>query len=176
MPGTPKLSIVRPVGDNEKISSEDQKLFWSGVGMLLYLPSIQGLILPMWLKSMNYGANQAVFHESHCIIEYILYTKTFGLKLEPLGKKKEPCEIVCDARDPISRTDISGFMLYVLGVLVSVMKSAENHDIIQLGSWVGNLVRDCKRDRVHDPTAEKHKNLNLASSPGKSWQCRSHGK
>ena len=37
MQGTPKFLIVRPVEDNDKISAEERKMFWSGVGMLLYL-------------------------------------------------------------------------------------------------------------------------------------------
>ncbi len=36
-PGTPSFGIVRPINEDEKISSEKQKLYRSGVGMLLYL-------------------------------------------------------------------------------------------------------------------------------------------
>ena len=33
----PKFLIVRPTIESEKISMEDQKVYWLGVGMLLYL-------------------------------------------------------------------------------------------------------------------------------------------
>ena len=37
MPGTPKFLIVRPTEDWENVSVEDQQVYRSGVGMLLYL-------------------------------------------------------------------------------------------------------------------------------------------
>ncbi len=33
--GTPSFGIVSPINEHEKISSENQKLYFSGVGMLL---------------------------------------------------------------------------------------------------------------------------------------------
>ena len=62
----PKFLIVRPVIESEKISEEDQKEYWSGVGMLLYLvkhsrPYIANMTREL-LKA-NYGANPAAFKE-----------------------------------------------------------------------------------------------------------------
>ena len=50
--------------------------------------------------------------------------KMLGLKIEPMGISNEPWEVVCFsdsnyARDPVSRWNISGFILYVIGILVS---------------------------------------------------------
>ena len=45
MPGMPKFIIIRPMIKSEKISTEDHKEYWSGVGMLLLLVLDQ--ILPM---------------------------------------------------------------------------------------------------------------------------------
>ena len=36
-PGTPNQGIVRPANEDEKVSIEEQKLYCTGVGMLLYL-------------------------------------------------------------------------------------------------------------------------------------------
>ena len=36
-PGMPKFLIINPVDDSDTISIDDQKLFWSKIGMLLYL-------------------------------------------------------------------------------------------------------------------------------------------
>ncbi len=72
-PGTPSFRIVFPINEDEKISSEKQKLFCSGVGMLQYLvkhsrPDIANAIreLPKVLD----GANTAVCKEIHQVIKY----------------------------------------------------------------------------------------------------------
>ena len=58
------------------------------------------------------------------VIKYVLDMKNLGLKIKPTGNSNTPSEIVCFsnsdyAEDPVSRRSISGFILYVLGVLVS---------------------------------------------------------
>ena len=50
--------------------------------------------------------------------------KNLVLKIEPMRNSNEPLEIICfrdsnNAGDPVSRQSISGFILYVPGVLVS---------------------------------------------------------
>ena len=59
------------------------------------------------------------------MIKYTLDNRNFGLKVEPSGNKKEPWEILCCgkkeyAEDSVSKRSVSRFMLYVLGVLVSL--------------------------------------------------------
>ena len=76
------------------------------------------------LSRANDGANYAAFKELLCVIKYVLDTKRFGLKLEPTGNANIPSEKVCFSDsdydgDLVSRRSISGFILYVLGVLVS---------------------------------------------------------
>ena len=58
------------------------------------------------------------------MINYILEVKNFGVKLEQTGNINKPWEIICFsnsdyAGDPVSGRSISGFIQYVLGVLVS---------------------------------------------------------
>ena len=76
------------------------------------------------LSKVNDGANPVADKELLLVIRYVLDTKNLGLKFEPKGNFNKTWEIVCFsnsnyARNPISRQSISGFILYVLGVLVS---------------------------------------------------------
>ena len=66
MPCTPKVLTVSPMIESEKISVEDQKEHWSGLGMLLYLvkhsrPDIANTTKEL-LKG-NDGTNSATFKE-----------------------------------------------------------------------------------------------------------------
>ena len=70
------------------------------------------------------SANQVAFLEMHQVLKYVLGINTLGLKLEPNGSKEETWDIVCFSdsdhpEDPLIRKNISGFVLYVLGVHVS---------------------------------------------------------
>jgi len=54
-PGTPGFGIVRPKDDSEKVSSEMQSEYMSGVGMLLYLVTSQ----------MRSGSSPSAWMEQH---------------------------------------------------------------------------------------------------------------
>ena len=119
-----KFSILRPVFDNEKISTEDQREYLSGVGMLLFLVmhSRPDIFSATWeMLKANDSANPTAFHELIWVIRYVNDTKNFGLKFEPTRNASKPCKIVCFdnsnyAGDPVNRWNVSGFILYVLGV------------------------------------------------------------
>ena len=53
------------------------------------------------------------------MVKYILDTEMLGLKFEPMGNSNAPWEIVCFSDSNYAGDPISGFILYVLGVLVS---------------------------------------------------------
>ena len=86
-PGMPKFFIVRPMEKSNNISAEDQREYWLGVGVLLYLvkclcPNLANMTREL-LKA-NIGANPAAFKELLCIIKYALNMKNLGLKIEPI--------------------------------------------------------------------------------------------
>ena len=59
-----------------------------------------------------------------CVIKYVLNTKNLVLKIEPKGNSDKTWDIVCFSNSNyaggmVSRQSISGFILDVLGVLVS---------------------------------------------------------
>jgi hypothetical protein len=132
-PGTPSFGIVRPINENEKISSEKQKLYRSGVGMLLYLvkhsrPDIANAVRE--LSKVLDGANMAAYKEMHRVIKYVLDTRDLGLRIEPIQGSEQPWELVCFsdsdyAGDPDSRRSVSGFVLYVRGVPISWRSKAQ---------------------------------------------------
>ena len=84
----------------------------------------------------------------HHMIKYVLDTRNFGLKWEPLGKKKEPWKIVCFCNsnytgDPGSRRSISGFRLYVVGVLVSWQSEVQRSiELFSLeAEWIMTMIQ-----------------------------------
>ena len=125
--GTPKFLMVRPMEENEKILTEDQQEYQSGVGMLLYLvkhscPDLANRTREL-SKAKNF-ANPVAYKELLWVIKYVINTKKLGLKIEPMVNSNKPKEIICFrnsdyAGDPLSRWSISGFILFVLGIPVS---------------------------------------------------------
>ena len=66
--------------------------------MLLYLvkhlcPNLANMTREL-LKA-NDGTKSAAYNKLLHVIKYVLDTKNLGLKIEPMGNPKEPCEIIC---------------------------------------------------------------------------------
>jgi hypothetical protein len=86
-PGMPGLFIIICLKEGDTtISEEDQKMYGSGIGRLLYLvkpsrPNISDAAREL-SKGMG-GATEAAFKEMKCVIKFVLDTKMFGLKLQP---------------------------------------------------------------------------------------------
>merc|ERR1712139_32645 len=114
-------------GTGKKISAEDQKLYRSGVGMLLYLvkhsrPDIANPVRE--LSKVLDGASPAAFKEMKRVIRYVIDTEDWALKIFPKIDEDGIWRIVVFsdsdyATDPETRISVSGFVLYVCGVPVS---------------------------------------------------------
>jgi hypothetical protein len=124
-PGTPGQGIVRPTQEEDKISQEDQTLYRSGVGMLLYLvkqsrPDIANVVREL-SKCMD-GATPAANKELKRVIKFVLDTRNYGLKIEPIVRKTEDnwdIVIYTDSDyggDKESRISVTGYIVYLLGV------------------------------------------------------------
>ena len=121
-PGTPHQTITRDVA--VKISDDDQKLYRSGVGMLLWLvkhsrPDIANAVRE--LTKVLDGASAAAMKEMLRTIKYVLDTKNYALKMKPNFGAKNMWSMLafCDsdyATDPDTRKSVSGFVLYLCGV------------------------------------------------------------
>ena len=76
------------------------------------------------LSKANNGVNPATYKELLCVNRYVLDMKNLGLKIKPTWNSNKPWEIICFsdsdyAGDPVIKQSISGFILHVLGALVS---------------------------------------------------------
>ncbi len=96
-PGTPGKIMIREKDEAQLISKEDQKLYRSGVGMLLYLvkhsrPDIANPVRE--LSKVLDGAKHESFKEMLRVIKYVLDTKHMGLRMEPIEGGKT-WELVC---------------------------------------------------------------------------------
>ena len=86
-PGTPNQGLRQPEGDTGMVSNEDQKVYRSGVGMLLYLakqtrPDIQNAVRE--LSKCMQKATPAAFKEMKRVIRHVWDTKEYGLRMEPV--------------------------------------------------------------------------------------------
>ena len=125
-PGTPGHNVTRPTTNSERISAEEQKLYRSGVGMLLYLvkysrPDIANAVREL-SKSMD-GATRGSYREMLRVVKFVLETKNKGLRIEPKRKIDEWDLITLSdsdyAGDQENRISVSGFILYLMGVAIS---------------------------------------------------------
>jgi hypothetical protein len=124
-PGTPSYNIIRPTNENEQIGEEDQQIFRSGVGSLLYLvkhsrPDISNVVREL-AKCMG-AATPAAFKELKRVIKFVLDTKDYGLRIEPTTKAKtDDWELVLYsdsdwAGDKENRHSVTGYIMFLLGV------------------------------------------------------------
>jgi hypothetical protein len=133
-PGTPSCGIVRPTDDKFKVSLEDQTLYRSGVGMLLYLvkhsrPDIANVVRE--LSKVMDGATLAAMKEMKRVIKFVMDTKHLGLKMEPKtpdNDKMWDLVIYCDsdwAGDKDTRISVAGFIVYLMGAPISWKSKAQ---------------------------------------------------
>ena len=85
-PGPPGVTVDRPKEGDEVLSAEQQKLYRSGVGMLLYLvkhsrPDIANAVREL-TKCMDKGTPEAYKMMLRCI-KFVESTQTLGLRIEP---------------------------------------------------------------------------------------------
>jgi Reverse transcriptase (RNA-dependent DNA polymerase) len=122
-PGTPRFKIVRPNDDVEKIDSKLQARYRSGVGMLLFLikysrPDLANVVREL-SKCMD-GASHAAYKEMLRVMKFVLETKEYCLKMQPIEEAKNwnlvtYCDSDC-AGDAETRISVTGFIIYLLGV------------------------------------------------------------
>jgi hypothetical protein len=84
-PAGPKTVITRPNEEEDKISANEQTIYRSGVGMLLYLvkhsrPDISNSVRE--LSKVVDGTTRGHWKTLMRAIKYVLDTKDMGLKLE----------------------------------------------------------------------------------------------
>ena len=124
-PGTPGF-IGGKVDDISKVDEKTQSMYRSGVGTLLYLtkhsrPDITNPVREL-SKSMD-GASMAQVTEMYRVINFVLETKTLGLRMVPIFNdgiwKLEALSDSDFANDKDTRYIVYGYIIYFCGVPVA---------------------------------------------------------
>jgi hypothetical protein len=85
-PGTPCFNIIHPATKEEEIYPDDQKVYHTGVGTVLYLikysrPNILNVVFEL-AKCME-KVIPAAFKEMKHVMRFVAGTKYYGLKIAP---------------------------------------------------------------------------------------------
>ena len=119
-PGTPGHTIMRNPENVTRVTEEEQALFRSGTGMLLYLVKYSRPDIANAVRELS-----KVLEEMLRIIKYVIDTKDLALKIKPeIGGENEMWRVLAFsdsdyAGDPESRVSVSGWVIYFCGVLVA---------------------------------------------------------
>ena len=139
-PGTPRMIIKRTKPEEpSRLSAEQQTLYQSGVGSLLYLlkhsrPELSNPIREL-SKAMS-GANKEALDEMYRVINWVLHTKNIGLCMAPKWKLNKEGKIIwklrgiCDSTwgsDPDDGRSVSGYVLYFMDVPISWKSKTQSH-------------------------------------------------
>ena len=127
-PAGPKSIIMRPHEGDNLISPHQQTIFRSGVGMLLYLvkhsrPDISNAVRE--LSKVADGATMGHWKALMRTIKYILDTKYYALKIQPMIPRKEEIftlEGISDseyAGDRDTRISVYGYIVYFCGAPIA---------------------------------------------------------
>ena len=152
-PGTPGTGVLRPLNESQKIMADDQKIFRSGVGMLLYLvkhsrPDIANAVREL-SKSMD-GATLAGLKELKRVIKYVIDTEEYGLKIEPKQDDVKWSLVAYTdsdwAGDKESRISISGYILYFAGVPIAWRSKAQKNITLSSSEAEYVALSDCVKD------------------------------
>ena len=108
--------------------------------------------------------NKAEILEMHHVIEHVLDTKNLGLKIKLNRDMNKLWNIFCFsdsdyAGDPDAKRNVTGLILYILGVPFSWSQSTDKHVLITFKRCVSSAIQSCKWSYIHDPVTEKHKNI-----------------
>jgi len=124
-PKMPGQRIVRVQEVWNKISKEDQNLSCSDVGTLLYLLKYSRPCLANPLRELSKAldqANQATFKELKVVIEFVLDTADYSLKIQPIEKPVGAAwtmTVFSDSDyvgDSDTRISVIRFCVFLLGV------------------------------------------------------------
>jgi Reverse transcriptase (RNA-dependent DNA polymerase) len=126
-PAGPKTHIVRPNEDELKITSAEQTIFRSGVGMLLYLIKHSRPDIANGVRELSKVADGATYGHWKALIrmiKYVLDTKNQTLKMEPKVKEDKIFFLkgISDSEysgDKDTRISVYGYIVYFCGAPIS---------------------------------------------------------
>ena len=131
-PGTPHHRIVKPTEETGKLTDEEQKLYRTGVGMLLYLVKYSRPDISNAVRELSKGMKEATpdaMKELKRVIKFVLSTKNLGLKMQPMHVTDKWNVVVYSdsdwGGDPETRGSVTGVAVFVNGCLVSWISKAQ---------------------------------------------------
>jgi hypothetical protein len=145
-PGSPGFGIVKPSNPSEAISQEEQHIYWSGVGMLLYLVKYTRSDIANVVRELSKGMLSAIpssFKELKRILKFVIDTKDCGLKLEPILSQDElewSLLVYSDsdwAGDKNNRHSVTSYIICLLGC--PLMWKSRQQNVISLSSSEAEL-------------------------------------
>jgi hypothetical protein len=89
-PGVTRTVVMRLQEDDPLISTEDQKVFRSGIGILPDLVKHTRADIAHAVQELSKvadGATSNHLNEMICVIKYVIDTENYGLKLKPIKNK-----------------------------------------------------------------------------------------
>jgi hypothetical protein len=123
VPMGPGITVIRPKDDDEKLNTDNQRKFRSGVGMLLYLvkhsrPDFSTGVREL-AKVMD-GTTEEHLKLLYRVVNFVLNTRTRGIVMKPCREDGVIAYVDSDyAGDKDNRKSITGYMIYVYGVPVA---------------------------------------------------------
>ena len=124
-PGTPGLATLRNA--KTTVDAEKHAMYRSGVGMLLYLvkhtrPDIANAVREL-SKALD-CPSPAAYKEMLRVMKFVLDTRSLAIKVAPVGLIEDEWIVVAYSDsdfggDKETRISIAGFILYLMGVLIS---------------------------------------------------------
>jgi hypothetical protein len=121
-PAGPKTTIIRPVKEDKLITKKEQTIYRSGVGMLLYLVKHSRPEISNAVRELSKVCDGATYGHWKCLlrtIQYVLSTKSNGLKIQPtIMDGTYVLEAVSDseyAGDKDTRISVYGYVIYFNG-------------------------------------------------------------
>ena len=129
------FKVERCTDDNLKISAEKQKLYRSGVGMLMFLvkysrPDLANSVRE--LSKANDGATEKHYRGLLRTVKYVIDTRNKALKYEnthvlnTVWKLKAYCDSDF-AGDQESRRSVSGYCVYIFDCLIAWKSKSQKH-------------------------------------------------
>ena len=132
-PGTPNMGIIRKFEEDVAVTDEEQALYRSGVGTLLYLvkhsrPDIANVTQE--LSKTTDKASKAGLKELKRVLKYVIDTKEYGLKIEPKIDELTNWKMVMYtdsdyAGDKDTRISVTGYILFLCGVPIAWKSKAQ---------------------------------------------------
>ena len=165
-PGTPGFTFVKPEIASE-LKVDQQKLYRSGVGMLLYLLKHSRPNLSNPIRELSKGMDlTGLVHmkELKRVVKYVIETKEKGLKMVPNNSNMWELMALSDrdfAADKVKRVSVTGYV--ILSIFYGDTRGVEEQRakrsyIICKRSRICGTIGGGERDEIHHPSSRNNGN------------------